>query len=79
MPVYTQLLLILQACSKVHPCGHRCGGVKDEVTCLRCLHPSCAGTLNQDADDMCMVCFTDAIAAAPAIKVKTNNTYINRG
>lgn len=59
------------ACSKTHPCGHPCGGVKNEEHCLPCLH-GCdknATTLKQDADDMCMICFTEALSAAPAIQV----------
>lgn len=60
-----------QACSKTHPCGHPCGGVKNEEVCLPCLH-SCdksTGCLKQDADDMCMICFTEALSAAPAVQV----------
>ncbi|KAG8586245.1 hypothetical protein GDO81_005312 [Engystomops pustulosus] len=59
------------ACSKTHPCGHPCGGVKNEDHCLPCLH-GCdknATNLKQDADDMCMICFTEALSAAPAIQV----------
>ncbi|PIO39315.1 hypothetical protein AB205_0075450 [Aquarana catesbeiana] len=59
------------ACSKTHLCGHPCGGVKNEDHCLPCLH-GCdknATSLKQDADDMCMICFTEALSAAPAIQV----------
>lgn len=53
-------------------CGHPCGGVRNETKCLPCLQ-GCSdklGTiLKQDADDMCMICFTDALAFAPAILV----------
>ncbi|KAL0183758.1 hypothetical protein M9458_019454, partial [Cirrhinus mrigala] len=55
---------------KTHPCGHPCGGVKNEELCLPCLH-GCDKTtacLKQDADDMCMICFTEALSAAPAIQ-----------
>lgn len=60
-----------QACSKTHPCGHPCGGVKNEETCLPCLHgcDKSTGCLKQDADDMCMICFTEALSAAPAVQV----------
>ena len=60
------------ACSKVLSCGHLCGGVKDEDPCLPCLHRCRTGDqeqLKQDADDMCMICFTEALSAAPAILV----------
>ncbi|CAB1347399.1 unnamed protein product, partial [Coregonus sp. 'balchen'] len=42
------------ACSKTHTCGHLCGGVKNEKSCLPCLH-GCeknTGCLKQDADDI---------------------------
>ncbi|KAF9419101.1 hypothetical protein HW555_004272, partial [Spodoptera exigua] len=61
-----------EACSRVLPCNHLCGGVRSERTCLPCLF-GCAGApdavpLRQDADDMCMICFTDPLQAAPAIQ-----------
>ena len=67
------------ACSKTHPCGHPCGGVKNEEHCLPCLH-GCdknATTLKQDADDMCMICFTEALSAAPAIQVVSASNVVN--
>ena len=59
------------ACCKTHPCGHPCGGVKNEESCLPCLHgcDKSMGCLKQDADDMCMICFTEAVSAAPAVQV----------
>ena len=59
------------ACNKLHPCGHMCGGIKGEGVCLPCLH-GCSSklALKQDADDMCMICFTEALSCAPAIQVK---------
>ncbi|XP_074671595.1 E3 ubiquitin-protein ligase MYCBP2 isoform X17 [Strix aluco] len=65
------------ACSKTHPCGHPCGGVKNEEHCLPCLH-GCdknAATLKQDADDMCMICFTEALSAAPAIQLDCSHVF----
>jgi hypothetical protein len=52
-------------------CGHQCGGIANEEECLPCLHncPPYQGKLKQDADDMCMICFTEALSAAPAIQV----------
>lgn len=45
--------------------------MKNEEHCLPCLHgcDKSATTLKQDADDMCMICFTEALSAAPAIQV----------
>ena len=58
-------------CDKTLSCGHPCNGVKGEETCLSCLH-GCASDnpkLRQDADDMCMVCYTEGLACAPCIQV----------
>ncbi|KAL1131023.1 hypothetical protein AAG570_012261 [Ranatra chinensis] len=64
------------ACCKVHQCGHLCGGIKSESVCLPCLH-GCSGiaSLKQDADDMCMVCFTEAISSAPAVQLKCGHVF----
>ena len=57
------------ACQKTLPCGHYCGGIADETTCLPCLHGCEAGVrLKQDADDMCMICFTEALSPVPSIQ-----------
>jgi len=62
-------------CTKTLSCGHLCAGIRDETTCLPCLH-GCetetetgvvSGILRQDADDMCMICFSEALSAAPVI------------
>nr|CAD7443817.1 unnamed protein product [Timema bartmani] len=64
------------ACSKLHPCGHMCGGIKGEATCLPCLHGCSADpNLKQDADDMCMICFTEALSCAPAIQLKCGHVF----
>ncbi|KAI1288150.1 E3 ubiquitin-protein ligase MYCBP2 [Halotydeus destructor] len=63
------------ACQKTLPCGHLCGGVKDESHCLACLHGCSSSQLKQDADDMCMICFTEAISAAPALQLKCGHVF----
>nr|XP_033805293.1 E3 ubiquitin-protein ligase MYCBP2 isoform X3 [Geotrypetes seraphini] len=65
------------ACSKTHCCGHPCGGVKNEERCLPCLHgcEKSATSLKQDADDMCMICFTEALSAAPAIQLDCSHVF----
>ncbi|XP_041356631.1 E3 ubiquitin-protein ligase MYCBP2-like isoform X3 [Gigantopelta aegis] len=66
------------ACIKILPCGHSCGGIKNEEKCLPCLHrcQSCdQKSLRQDADDMCMICFTEALSAAPAIHLKCGHVF----
>lgn len=52
-------------------CGHMCGGIYNESPCLPCLHGcnSDNSSLKQDADDMCMICFIEALSCAPAIQV----------
>ncbi|XP_071483043.1 E3 ubiquitin-protein ligase MYCBP2-like [Diadema antillarum] len=64
------------ACTKVLPCGHVCGGILEEAECLPCLH-GCVPTSNlkQDADDMCMICFTEALACAPAIQLICGHVF----
>ncbi|XP_013162054.1 PREDICTED: E3 ubiquitin-protein ligase MYCBP2 isoform X3 [Papilio xuthus] len=68
-----------EACSRVLPCGHVCGGVRGESTCLPCLLGCAplqdAAPLRQDADDMCMICFTDPLQAAPAIQLKCGHVF----
>ncbi|KAJ8737500.1 hypothetical protein PYW08_000095 [Mythimna loreyi] len=68
-----------EACTRVLPCNHLCGGVRTERTCLPCLF-GCAGgaegaPLRQDADDMCMICFTDPLQAAPALQLKCGHVF----
>ncbi|XP_055893471.1 E3 ubiquitin-protein ligase MYCBP2-like isoform X4 [Biomphalaria glabrata] len=66
------------ACNKILPCGHLCGGIAGEDPCLPCLHrcrPFDQGQLKQDADDMCMICFTEALSAAPAIKLTCSHLF----
>uniref|UniRef100_A0A1B0CBG1 RCR-type E3 ubiquitin transferase n=2 Tax=Lutzomyia longipalpis TaxID=7200 RepID=A0A1B0CBG1_LUTLO len=75
------------ACAKVRPCGHPCGGVAGEAKCLPCLQHLCAAReneqaestreprLTQDADDMCMICFTEALSYAPAIQLDCGHVF----
>lgn len=64
-------------CSKTLACGHQCGGIKNELLCLPCLH-GCSnvnGELKQDADDMCMICFIEALSCAPSIQLKCGHVF----
>lgn len=72
------------ACSKIHPCGHFCGGIANEQTCLPCLHQKCQTIshrdgkqpkLTQDVDDMCMICFTEALSCAPSIQLSCGHVF----
>ncbi|GFY47108.1 hypothetical protein TNIN_284731 [Trichonephila inaurata madagascariensis] len=64
------------ACSKMLQCGHMCGGICNESPCLPCLH-RCGdvSSLKQDADDMCMICFIEALAYAPAIQLSCGHVF----
>jgi E3 ubiquitin-protein ligase MYCBP2 len=60
------------SCDKILPCGHPCCGVKGEEKCLPCLHCGPAEgelALTQDADDYCVVCYTDAISRQPSVQL----------
>ncbi|KAG8179148.1 hypothetical protein JTE90_015337 [Oedothorax gibbosus] len=64
------------SCSKILPCGHMCGGINNETTCLPCLHGCGAvSNLKQDADDMCMICFIEALAYAPAVQLTCGHVF----
>ncbi|XP_064119634.1 E3 ubiquitin-protein ligase MYCBP2-like isoform X5 [Macrobrachium nipponense] len=65
-----------EACTRSHECGHLCGGLKGESSCLPCLH-GCSNipSLKQDADDMCMICFSEALSAAPAIQLECGHVF----
>ncbi|KAJ8937845.1 hypothetical protein NQ318_022263 [Aromia moschata] len=64
------------ACCKLLSCGHMCGGVLGETKCLPCLH-GCSNdsSLRQDSDDMCMICFTEALSCAPAIQLNCGHVF----
>ena len=58
-------------CDTTLACGHPCSGVKGESECLPCLH-GCSppeAKLRQDADDMCMICYTEGLSCAPCVQV----------
>ncbi|XP_022651457.1 E3 ubiquitin-protein ligase rpm-1-like isoform X3 [Varroa destructor] len=64
-----------RACTKLHPCGHFCAGVLNEENCLPCLHGCQRKELRQDADDMCMICFSEALCCAPVIMLKCGHIF----
>ncbi|XP_062536745.1 E3 ubiquitin-protein ligase highwire-like [Armigeres subalbatus] len=73
------------ACAKVHNCGHLCGGIINEEKCLPCLQQKCLTSeskvsgkepkLTQDADDMCMICFTEALSSAPSLQLDCGHVF----
>jgi len=73
-------------CTKTLPCSHPCNGVQGEDECLPCLHgcktkqegdkdevKSKLQELKQDADDMCMICYTENLSCAPCIQVSVTH------
>ena len=63
------------ACLKMLPCGHRCHGIRDEDPCLPCLYGCAPTKVSQDADDMCMICFTEALSATPTIQISCGHMF----
>ncbi|XP_023291814.2 E3 ubiquitin-protein ligase highwire [Lucilia cuprina] len=75
------------SCMKTKQCGHVCGGVVNEKKCLPCLQHVChtrennvadgvnEPKLTQDADDMCMICFVEALACAPSIQLECGHVF----
>lgn len=63
------------ACNKVLACGHQCGGVVNERKCLPCLQGCAGAQLKQDGEDMCMICFCEALSCAPAVQLKCGHVF----
>lgn len=73
------------SCTVVLGCGHACGGVRAEcaddapecAACLPCLAPDCAARsgLQQTADDYCNICWTECLAAAPALQLACGHVF----
>lgn len=62
------------SCLKLHPCGHPCGGIRGEESCLPCLRCN-EGGLSQDADDYCNICWTEPLGCAPCIRLKCGHIF----
>ncbi|VIO97478.1 B-box zinc finger family protein [Brugia malayi] len=62
------------ACQQQLPCGHICGGIRDEEVCLPCIQCRKPDT-KQDADDLCVICFTDRLGGAPCIQLACHHIF----
>uniref|UniRef100_A0A915PSJ6 RCR-type E3 ubiquitin transferase n=1 Tax=Setaria digitata TaxID=48799 RepID=A0A915PSJ6_9BILA len=62
------------ACQRQLPCGHICGGIRDEDACLPCMHCR-KPDIKQDADDLCVICFTDRLGGAPCIQLACGHVF----
>ena len=68
------------SCHKQHSCGHACGGVANEATCLPCLRGCDQEALRQlkitqDHEDQCMICFTSAISEEPCMRLQCGHLF----
>jgi hypothetical protein len=51
------------SCGRIKDCGHACGGVVSETTCLPC-YEGCDGVANFAADNPCMVRASEAVVVS---------------
>ena len=70
------------SCTKILQCGHPCGGVRDEETCLPCLHGCHSTSLNGDrtalcpeGEDLCRVCWTEELREGPCVQLECGHTF----
>ncbi|KNC53818.1 uncharacterized protein AMSG_12273 [Thecamonas trahens ATCC 50062] len=64
-----------QVCVDVLECGHPCGGVRGEKEHLPCLVAGCDEAMTVAKDDMCMICWTEPLEAAPAVKLGCGHVF----
>lgn len=67
------------------PCGHPCGGFKDETQCLPCLEPDCIEKYNQSAakpipsgqakDDYCAICWSSGMGEQPCVMLTCRHAF----
>ncbi|CAD5120813.1 DgyrCDS9371 [Dimorphilus gyrociliatus] len=63
------------ACTKQLICGHMCQGVAEELDCPPCLSGCGGSKLKQDGDDMCMICFSEPLSAAPVLHLECGHVF----
>ena len=59
-------------CKKVLKCGHKCLGVLNEKKCPPCLDKNCenyGGLFEQEKDEYCKICYTEALGSAPIVSL----------
>uniref|UniRef100_A0A8R1DYZ2 RCR-type E3 ubiquitin transferase n=1 Tax=Caenorhabditis japonica TaxID=281687 RepID=A0A8R1DYZ2_CAEJA len=62
------------ACQTIHSCNHFCGGIRNETECLPCFTCKKSDT-TQDGDDVCVICFTERLGAAPCIRLGCGHIF----
>jgi len=63
------------SCLQMQRCGHCCGGIKDEVKCLPCLHPDCERDNTQKNSDYCNICWVEDLGSAPCIQLDCGHIF----
>jgi len=54
------------------PCGHACVGVREETRCPPC--PTCLDCM-QSPDEICNICYTEELGAAPAVMLDCGHLF----
>ena len=64
----------IKACEEELPCGHTCGGCKDETNHLTCLEPACRSANQTTCEDNCIVCY-QKLSNGPAIEIGCGHLF----
>lgn len=76
-----------RVCTKLHDCGHPCGGFAHEPECLPCLEDPCREQHNAravaklkvpndcGADDYCHICFTEALKVKASVQLECSHVF----
>mmetsp|Transcript_18614 Transcript_18614/g.26102 ORF Transcript_18614/g.26102 Transcript_18614/m.26102 type:complete len:576 (+) Transcript_18614:22-1749(+) len=69
-------------CKKTKSCGHPCGGIANESSCLPCLLPECieknhdkSTNITQTGDDFCNICWTEDLNSAPCVRLDCGHIF----
>ena len=63
------------ACPARLTCGHRCFGIREEVTHLPCVHHDCNPLLNSKLTDFCNICWVEELGQAPLIQLACGHLF----
>eukprot|EP01107_Rhizomastix_libera_P007554 TRINITY_DN2253_c0_g1_i2.p1 TRINITY_DN2253_c0_g1~~TRINITY_DN2253_c0_g1_i2.p1 ORF type:complete len:650 (+),score=112.13 TRINITY_DN2253_c0_g1_i2:497-2446(+) len=61
------------SCTKILKCGHPCCGVRNEVSCLKCLHEGCIP--EDEIDEYCNICWVEGLPAAPCVQLECKHIF----
>ena len=71
------------------PCGHPCGGFKNERDCLPCLEPECVEKSHKgegppgvepflegvNGEEFCTICWTSGLKSMPAVRLGCKHVF----